>query len=401
MKLVNEPTKEGFFGEFGGMFVPEPLKKVLMEVAEGFEKYRNDKEFLEELDYYFNYFIGRPTPLYYAERISKDLGGAKIYLKREDLCHMGAHKLNNVIGQILLAKKLGKTRIIAETGAGQHGVATACAAAMFGLECVIYMGAVDVKRQHLNVFRMEMMGAKVVSVKEGQQTLKDAVDSALYDFVVTSEKTYYLVGSAVGPHPYPNMVKFFQSIIGREAREQIMKQEGRLPNYLIACCGGGSNAIGLFNDFLEDETVNLIGVESAGKGLDTHEHCATLTLGKPGVLHGAKCHLLTDEDGEVSLTHSISAGLDYPGVGPEHSYLKNIGRVDYQSVTDDETLSAFLYLSRKEGIIPALESSHALAYAIKLAPKLDKDKIIIVNLSGRGDKDVEQVSEMINFDDMN
>ena len=390
-----EPTREGYYGEFGGAYVPEGLKVVLDEITEGFFKYKDDPDFQSELNYYLNYYVGRPTPLYHAETISDKLGGAQIYLKREDLCHMGAHKLNNVVGQILIAKRLGKKRIIAETGAGQHGVATAAACAKFGMECKIFMGAVDVERQHLNVFRMEMMGATVTSVEAGQGTLKDAVDACLMEYVNSASDTYYLVGSAVGPYPFPLICQTFQSVVGREARAQILDMLGRLPDYCIACCGGGSNAIGLFYEFLNDEEVKLVGVEAAGKGIDTEQHCATITLGGFGVLHGARCHLLMDKDGNPSETYSISAGLDYPGVGPQHSYLKETGRVEYTSATDKETLDAFLFLSRTEGIIPALEFSHALAYAMKLAPTLPKDQIIIVNLSGRGDKDVEQVSKMV------
>jgi len=391
------PTSEGFYGDFGGKHVPEQLLSVLKEVEEGFLKYKDDPDFLAELNYNLNYYTGRPTPLYFAERLSKNIGGAKIYLKREDLCHLGAHKLNNVIGQILLAKRLGKKRIIAETGAGQHGVATAAACAKFGIECEVFMGKLDMKRQHLNVFRMEMLGTKVTGISSAQGTLKDAVDAALNDFVENRDSTYYLVGSAVGPHPYPLICQTFQSIIGKEAREQILETENKLPDYCIACCGGGSNAIGLFHDFLNDSEVSLIGVESAGKGLDTGKHCATLTLGEHGVLHGAKCHVLLNENGDVSETFSISAGLDYPGVGPEHSYLKEIKRASYESVTDKETLDAFFTLSKTEGIIPALESSHAVAYAIKLASTLPKEKVIIVNISGRGDKDIDQIAEMVNL----
>lgn len=386
--------QEGYYGEFGGAFVPEELINTLNEINNAFEKYSKDKEFLEELNYYYNNFIGRPTPLYYAEKMTEDLGGAKIYLKREDLCHMGAHKLNNVIGQILIAKRMGKKRIIAETGAGQHGVATACACAKFGVECIVYMGALDVERQALNVYRMEMMGAKVVGVNEGSKTLKEAVDVAFRDLVENKDNTFYLVGSAVGPNPYPKMVKFFQSVIGKEAREQILKTENKLPDYCVACMGGGSNAIGLFSEFIKDESVRLVGVEAGGLGADTDKTAATLTIGEVGILHSFKSYVIKNEKGEVDDAYSISAGLDYPGIGPEHAYLKDIGREEVGVINDDEAVEALKYLSKTEGIIPALESSHAIAYGIKLAKNLPKDKIIIVNLSGRGDKDVEQIREI-------
>lgn len=385
----------GFFGIYGGAYVPEELKKVLSEVEENFYKYINDEEFLKELSYYQKQYIGRENPLYYAERLTKEAGGAKIYLKREDLNHTGAHKINNAIGQALLARKMGKKRIIAETGAGQHGVATATVCALFGMDCTIYMGEVDTKRQQLNVFRMELLGAKVVPVKSGTATLKDAVDAALMDFVQNAEDTFYLLGSAVGPHPYPTMVREFQSIIGKEARKQILEEEGRLPDYLVACVGGGSNAIGLFHPFFKDKDVKIIGVEPAGKGISTGEHAASLEEGEPGIIHGFKCYTLQDEKGEPLPVYSIAAGLDYPGVGPEHCYYKDINRADYVSVTDKEALDAFLKLSKIEGIIPALESAHAVAYALKLASTLSEDKIIIVNLSGRGDKDVAQVKEIL------
>ncbi|HZJ83166.1 MAG TPA: tryptophan synthase subunit beta [Clostridia bacterium] len=390
--LCNE---KGFYGEFGGRFVPPELDKVLEEVKDAFNRFRKDPEFLSELDYYFKQYVGRPSPLYFAERLSNKAGGAKIYLKREDLNHTGAHKINNTIGQVLLASRLGKKRIIAETGAGQHGVATATACALFDMECIIYMGEEDTKRQELNVFRMELLGAKVISVTEGRKTLKDAVDAALNDLILNHEETYYMLGSAVGPDPYPSMVNAFQSIIGKEAKEQIIEAEGRLPDYLIACVGGGSNAIGLFSPFYEDKDVKMVGVEPAGKGLDTGEHAATLTLGKPGTIHGFKCYMLQDKNGEPLPVHSISAGLDYPGVGPEHSFYKDSGRAQYMAITDEEAMDAFFELSKTEGIIPALESAHAIAYAIKLAKELPKDKNIIVNLSGRGDKDVAQVSQML------
>lgn len=386
---------DGYFGEFGGAFVPEPLKKVLDEVAEKFYECMEDPEFLRELEYYQKQYIGRENPLYYAQRLSEETGGAKIFLKREDLNHTGAHKINNAIGQALLAKRMNKKRIVAETGAGQHGVATATVCALLGLDCVIYMGEKDTQRQELNVFRMEMLGAKVVPVTTGTATLKDAVDAALEDFVKNAEDTFYLLGSAVGPHPYPTMVREFQSIIGKEARKQIVEAEGRLPDYVIACIGGGSNAIGLFHPFVEDKEVKIIGVEPAGKGLDTTEHAASISKGTVGIIHGFKCYTLQDEQGEPLPAYSIAAGLDYPGVGPEHSYYKSIGRADYVAITDDEAMKAFFALSKLEGIIPAIESSHAVAYAMKLAKTLSQDQIIIVNLSGRGDKDVTQVKEMM------
>ncbi len=387
--------RKEFFGQFGGSYVPEKLRIVLEEVAINFYKFIDDPNFQEELMYYNKHYIGRPNPLYYAKRLSDKLGGAKIYLKREDLNHTGAHKINNAIGQVLLAKRMGKKRIIAETGAGQHGVATATVCAMFGMDCTVYMGEIDTKRQELNVFRMELLGAKVVPVKTGTKTLKDAVDAALEDFVINAENTFYLLGSAVGPHPYPIMVREFQSIIGKETKKQILEQEGKLPDYLVACVGGGSNAIGLFSPFYDDISVNIIGVEPGGKGLDTNEHAASITKGEVGIIHGFKCYNLQDETGEPLPVYSIAAGLDYPGVGPEHSYYKETKRAEYVAITDDEALQAFHELSKTEGIIPALESSHAIAHAIKIAKDLPNDKIIIVNLSGRGDKDVAQVKEMM------
>jgi tryptophan synthase beta chain len=388
-------TDKGVFGEgeltFGGSFVPEPLQKALDRVEEAFLRYKDDPEFEKEFTYYLREYVGRPNPLYFAERLTNHLGGAKIYLKREDLNHTGAHKINNTIGQVLLAKRMGAKRIIAETGAGQHGVATATVCALFGIPCTIYMGEVDTKRQALNVFRMEMLGATVVAAKSGNRTLKEAVDEALQDFAENHEDTFYLLGSAVGPHPYPLMVRHFQSVIGREAREQILEKEGRLPDVIVACVGGGSNAIGLFYPFVDDPNVRIIGVEPAGKGLETGIHAAPLNVGKPDIIHGFKCYVMDDAD----QCHSIAAGLDYPGVGPEHSYYKAIGRAEYVAVTDDEALQAFLQLSKTEGIIPALESAHAVAYATKLAPVLGEGKVIIVNLSGRGDKDVAQVYEML------
>lgn len=381
--------ESGLFGEFGGAYVPKELKVVLEELEREFYNAMEDKEFMKELDYYLREYVGRENPLYFAERLTKEIGGAKIYLKREDLNHTGAHKINNAIGQGLLAKRMGKKRIIAETGAGQHGVATATVCALLGLDCTIYMGAEDTRRQELNVFRMEMLGAKVVAVEEGNKTLKEAVDKASEDYVENKNNTFYLLGSAVGPHPFPMIVRTFQSVIGKEAKNQVLQKEGRLPDYVVACVGGGSNAIGLFSPFYHDKEVKMIGVEPAGKGLDTKEHAASICKGNIGLLHGFKCYLLDHS------THSIAAGLDYPGVGPEHSYYNYTKRAEYKSVTDKEALDAFFKLSKIEGIIPALESSHAIAYGIKLAKNLSKDKIIIVNLSGRGDKDVAQVRDMI------
>ena len=381
--------ENGLFGEFGGAYVPEELKSILEELEKEFYDAMEDEEFLKELDYYLKEYAGRENPLYFAERLTEEAGGAKIYLKREDLIDTGAHKINNTLGQGLLAKRMGKKRVIAETGAGQHGVATATVCALLGIDCTVYMGEVDTKRQELNVFRMEMLGATVVPVKEGNRTLKEAVDKALEDFVENRDNTFYLLGSVVGPHPYPMIVRTFQSVIGEEARRQILEKEGRLPDYLVACVGGGSNAMGLFAPFYEDKEVRMIGVEPAGKGLDTKEHAASICKGSVGLIHGFKCYLLDHN------THSIAAGLDYPGVGPEHSHFKDIKRAEYESVTDIEALDAFFMLSRTEGIIPALESAHAVAYAAKLAKTLDKDDIIIVNLSGRGDKDVAQVKDII------
>ena len=380
------------FGEFGGQFVPEMLIPPLKELEKAYEEAKNSEEFRKELNHYLSSYAGRPTPLYYARNLSKELG-AKIYLKREDLLHGGAHKINNTIGQALLAKYMGKERLIAETGAGQHGVATAIAGALFGMDVEIYMGAEDVERQKMNVFRMELLGAKVTPVKSGSQTLKDAINEALRDWVATFDTTHYLIGSVVGPHPYPTIVRDFQSVIGREAKKQILKLEGRLPDAVIACVGGGSNAIGIFHEFIKDD-VMLIGVEAAGKGIETGKHSASLCAGEKGVLHGMLSYFLQDEDGQILATHSIAAGLDYPGVGPEHAWLKEIGRVEYVSVTDEDALKAFLMLSKTEGILPALESAHALAYATEIAEEL-KGGIIIVNLSGRGDKDLGIVREAI------
>ncbi|MBY5023467.1 tryptophan synthase subunit beta [Streptococcus suis] len=387
-------AEKGYFGQFGGSFVPEKIQVLLDQLEETFETYRNDPEFIAEYQGYLRDYAGRETPLYFAESLTKELGGAKIYLKREDLNHLGSHKLNNVLGQILLAKRMGKTRVIAETGAGQHGVATAAVAARFGLGCDVYMGAEDVKRQRLNVFRMEMMGARVHAVTDGTQTLKEAVDAAFGAWMADLD-AFYVLGSAVGPHPYPTIVHEFQKIISVESRRQILEKEGRLPDYVIACVGGGSNAIGAFSQYLPDESVQLIGVEAAGKGVDTELHAATMTKGTVGVVDGMKTISLFDENGGVAPVYSISAGLDYPGVGPEHAHYKETGRVNYVAATDDEAVNALLTLSRTEGILPAIESSHAIAEAIKLAPQLDKDKIIIINVSGRGDKDVAAIADYL------
>ena len=389
------PDAHGHFGTYGGMFVPETLMDPMQVLAAEYEKTKADPEFQKELDYLLKQYCGRPTPLYYAERWTEKLGGAKIYLKREDLLHTGAHKINNAIGQILLAKRLGKSRIIAETGAGQHGVATATVCARFGMECVVYMGAVDMERQALNVARMELLGAKVVPVTAGQATLKEAVNEALRDWVSSVGNTHYIIGSALGAHPFPMMVRDFHRVIGVEARKQILLQEGRLPDLLVACVGGGSNAIGLFHPFIGDEDVRMMGVEAGGEGIKPERHAARFQGGKLGVLQGAKTWLLANDDGQIELTHSVSAGLDYAAVGPEHAYLKDIGRAEYTYATDDEALAAFKELSQTEGILPALESSHALAYVSKVAPTLPKDTLIILNLSGRGDKDVEQAAKYL------
>lgn len=381
-------TQTGMFGQFGGSYIPPQLHDVMNQLAVAFFQFKDDPDFIEEFNYYLQEYVGRPSPLTYAKHLTEKLGGAKIYLKREDLNHTGSHKINNVLGQILLAKRMGAHRIIAETGAGQHGVATATVCAMFNMECIIYMGAEDIRRQALNVFRMELLGAKVVSVSKGQGRLKDAVDEALNDLVENYDHTFYLLGSAVGPHPYPTIVHHFQSIISQESKQQILKLEGKLPTAVLACCGGGSNAIGSFAHYLDDKEVRLIGVEP--------EKAATMKYGVPAVLHGFKCYLLQDEEGNPAPTYSIAAGLDYPGVGPEHSYLKESGRAEYVSVTDEEVLDAFMILSKTEGIIPALESSHAVAHALKIAPEMSADDILIVNISGRGDKDVEQVYAMLN-----
>jgi tryptophan synthase beta chain len=383
------PDKRGYFGEFGGKYVPETLVSALNELELAYQKAKENINFQRDLQYYFKNYIGRPSLLYYARKLTDKLGGAKIYLKREDLNHTGAHKINNTIGQVLLARQMGKKRIIAETGAGQHGVAAATVAALFDISCTIYMGEVDIKRQALNVFRMKLLGAEVVSVKSGSRTLKDAVNEAIRDWVSNVEATYYMIGSVVGPHPYPMIVRDFQTVIGKEAREQILSKEGRLPNYLVACVGGGSNSIGLFYPFKDDMEVKMYGVEAGGIGLDRQKHAASLKAGEIGILHGAKSYVLQDKDGQIKEAYSISAGLDYPGVGPEHSYFKETGRVNYISVTDTEALEAFQLLSKTEGVIPALESAHAIAYLLKLIPKTKKEEIVIVCLSGRGDKDTE------------
>ena len=387
-------TTKGYFGQFGGSFVPEPIQVLLDELEVTFEKYKDDPEFLAEFRHYLKDYSGRETSLYYAESLTEHLGGAKIYLKREDLNHLGSHKLNNVLGQILLAKRMGKKRVIAETGAGQHGVATAAAAAKFGMACDVYMGAEDVERQRLNVFRMEMMGATVHSVETGTRTLKDAVDAAFGAWMNDLE-AFYVLGSAVGPHPYPTIVHEFQKVISEESRRQILEKEGRLPDYVIACVGGGSNAIGAFSQYVADEEVKLVGVEAAGHGLDTDMHAATMTKGSVGIVDGMKTYAVFKEDGELAPVYSISAGLDYPGVGPEHAFFKDSGRVEYVAATDEEAVQALLLLSKTEGIIPAIESSHAIAEAVKRAPKLSKDEIIIINVSGRGDKDVAAIADYL------
>ncbi|MDB8642246.1 tryptophan synthase subunit beta [Streptococcus australis] len=385
---------KGYFGQFGGSFVPEPIQNLLDQLEATFEQYKNDPEFIAEYKHYLKDYSGRETPLYFAESLTEHLGGAKIYLKREDLNHLGSHKLNNVLGQILLAKRMGKTRVIAETGAGQHGVATAAAAAKFGMACDVYMGAEDVERQRLNVFRMEMMGATVHAVETGTKTLKDAVDAAFGAWMADLD-AFYVLGSAVGPHPYPTIVHEFQKVISEESKRQILEKEGRLPDYVIACVGGGSNAIGAFSQYVGDEEVKLVGVEAAGHGLDTDQHAATMTKGTVGVVDGMKTYAVFGEDGKVAPVYSISAGLDYPGVGPEHAFFKDSGRVEYVAATDDEAVQALLLLSKTEGILPAIESSHAIAEAVKRAPQLDKNKIIIINVSGRGDKDVAAIADYL------
>ena len=392
MRVYDLPNKVGHFGPYGGIFVSETLIDALEELKSAYARFKDDPAFLAEYAYELKHYVGRPSPIYHARRWSEHFGGAQVYLKREDLNHTGAHKINTVIGQALLARHLGKPRVIAETGAGQHGVATATIAARYGMECVVYMGSEDVKRQAQNVYRMKLLGATVVPVESGSKTLKDALNEAMRDWVTNVENTFYIIGTVAGPHPYPMMVRDFQCIIGRESKEQMLEMVGRQPDAVLACVGGGSNAIGIFHPYIDVAGVRLIGVEAAGEGLDTGKHSATLTAGRPGVLHGNRTYLLQDENGQVIETHSISAGLDYPGVGPEHAWLKDIGRAEYVAVTDDEALAAFHSLCRLEGIIPALESSHALAYASKMAPQMDKSQILLVNLSGRGDKDMHTVA---------
>ncbi|MBI5687662.1 MAG: tryptophan synthase subunit beta [Verrucomicrobia bacterium] len=394
-KLKSQPDKQGHFGPYGGMFVPETLMSALQELTAEYDRARRDVKFRRELDYYLREYAGRPTRLYFAERLTRELGGAKIYLKREDMLHTGAHKINNCLGQVLLARRLGKRRIIAETGAGQHGVATATVAAMFGLECVIYMGEVDMARQALNVYRMRLLGSKVVGVSAGQRTLKEAISEAMRDWTTNVRSTHYILGSALGSHPYPMMVRDFQSCIGREARKQILAREKRLPDAIVACVGGGSNAIGMFHPFLGDKKVRLIGVEAGGRAIRPGDHAARFAGGSLGVLQGTRTYVLQNADGQIELTHSVSAGLDYAAVGPEHAWLRDQKRIEYTYATDDEALRAFRFLAEKEGIIPALESAHAVAHVVKLAPKMTKRQVVIVNLSGRGDKDVQQVAEIV------
>jgi tryptophan synthase beta chain len=398
MKTSLQPDSSGHFGEFGGRYVAETLMPLILEVERAYRAMRDDPEFQREFDYLLTYYVGRPSPLYFAEALTKHLGGAKIYFKRDELNHTGAHKINNCIGQILLAKRMGKTRIIAETGAGQHGVATATVCARFGMQCVVYMGAKDIERQKPNVFRMKLLGAEIVPVTAGGQSLKDAMNEALRDWVTNVENTYYLIGTAAGPHPFPMMVRDFQSVIGKEAKSQMLAAEGRLPDSAIACIGGGSNAIGLFYPFIEDASVQLIGVEAAGHGLETNAHAASLTKGAAGILHGCKTYLLQNADGQIEEAHSISAGLDYPGIGPEHALLKEQGRVNYVSATDNEALAAFQTCARVEGIIPALEPAHALAHVIKFAPTLPHNHLMVMNLCGRGDKDIFSVAAALGFD---
>jgi len=389
---VQLPDENGHFGQFGGRFVSETLMGALEELEEVYKKLSNDPDFQEEFDKDLAHYVGRPSPLYFAERLTDKVGGAKIYLKREDLNHTGAHKVNNTIGQALLAKFMGKPRVIAETGAGQHGVASATVAARLGLECKVYMGEEDVRRQALNVYRMKLLGAEVIPVTSGTKTLKDAMNEAMRDWVTNVDNTFYIIGTAAGPHPYPMLVRDFQCVIGRETKQQCMNQIGRLPDAVVACVGGGSNAIGMFHPFIEDESVRMIGVEAGGHGLETGEHAAPLSDGRPGVLHGMRTYLMEDDNGQIIGTHSVSAGLDYPGVGPEHSYLKDINRAEYVAINDDEALDAFRTLTQVEGIMPALESSHAVAYAMKMAKEMSPDEVIVVNLSGRGDKDIHTVA---------
>jgi len=392
------PDKEGHFGIFGGRYVAETLMPLILDLEEAWGVAKKDTAFASEMEYWLKHYVGRPSPLYFAQRLTDHWGGAKVYFKRDELNHTGAHKINNCIGQILLAQRMGKTRIIAETGAGQHGVATATVCALFNLPCTVYMGEVDIERQKPNVFRMKLLGAEIVPVTSGSMTLKDAMNEALRDWVTNVDSTYYLIGTVAGPHPYPEMVRDFQSIIGEEARDQILEAEGRLPNTLIASVGGGSNAIGLFHPFLDDAGVTMVGVEAAGHGIETGQHAASLSAGSPGVLHGNRTYLLQDEDGQINEAHSISAGLDYPGIGPEHSWLKEMGRIDYEPVTDSEALEAFQLCTRLEGIIPALEPAHALAYVGKIAPTLPKDHLIVMNMCGRGDKDIFTVAEALEME---
>ena len=393
MQMYDLPDAGGHFGPYGGVFVAETLIHALDQLKEAYARYQKDPDFLAEFEYELKHYVGRPSPVYHARRWSQHFGGAQVYLKREDLNHTGAHKINNVIGQAMLARRMGKPRVIAETGAGQHGVAAATIAARYGMECVVYMGSEDIKRQAQNVYRMKLLGATVVPVESGSKTLKDALNEAMRDWVTNVENTFYIIGTVAGPHPYPMMVRDFQSVIGREAREQMLEMTGRHPDAVLACVGGGSNAMGIFYPYIADESVRLIGVEAAGYGLESGKHAATLSAGKAGVLHGNRTYLLQDDNGQIIETHSISAGLDYPGVGPEHAWLKDSGRAEYVAVTDDEALSAFHSLCRLEGILPALESSHALAYAAKLAPRLKREQVLLVNLSGRGDKDMHTVAE--------
>lgn len=385
-------SKIGRFGEFGGQYIPETVMTAVHELEKAYDKYKDDPEFNKELQELYHNYAGRPSMLYYAEKMTKDLGGAKIYIKREDLNHTGSHKINNVLGQILLAKKMGKKRIIAETGAGQHGVATATVCALMGLECEVYMGETDMKRQSLNVYRMNLLGAKVTGVASGTATLKDAINEAFRDWVSNIDTTYYCIGSVMGPHPYPTMVRDFQKVISAEIKSQLMEKEGRLPDCVVACVGGGSNAMGAFYNFIEDKSVKLVGAEAAGRGIDTPDHAATIAKGSLGIFHGMKSLFLQNEYGQIDHVYSISAGLDYPGIGPEHAYLNSIGRAQYVDITDEEAVCAFEYLSRTEGIIPAIESSHAVAAALKIAPTMDKDSILVINLSGRGDKDVYSIA---------
>ena len=385
-------SKIGRFGEFGGQYIPETVMTAVHELEKAYDKYKDDPEFNKELQELYHNYAGRPSMLYYAEKMTKDLGGAKIYIKREDLNHTGSHKINNVLGQILLAKKMGKKRIIAETGAGQHGVATATVCALMGLECEVYMGETDMKRQSLNVYRMNLLGAKVTGVASGTATLKDAINEAFRDWVSNIDTTFYCIGSVMGPHPYPTMVRDFQKVISAEIKAQLMEKEGRLPDCVVACVGGGSNAMGAFYNFIEDKSVKLVGAEAAGRGIDTHDHAATVAKGSLGIFHGMKSLFLQNEYGQIDPVYSISAGLDYPGIGPEHAYLNSIGRAQYVDITDEEAVCAFEYLSRTEGIIPAIESSHAVAAALKIAPTMDKDSILVINLSGRGDKDVYSIA---------